>query len=262
MENKLEFFKRVSELQQEIKVKKDNKNSFGGYNYRNIEDICAEIKPKLNGLIIYLNDDLVNVGDRFYIKATATITDGENSISNSALAREEETKKGMDGAQITGGASSYARKYALSGLLLLENEKDSDSTNHHNKTQKQTQTQTQTQYQPKQSTQQQSTQKKYTYKTSRLATEAQKILLRNKGVKFPDDITMDAASDLIKKALSRDKQPEPTVSPCVAIANSIKTQIESDANPSANSEHYLSMLGQINDANVQSKTKELLNQYL
>ena len=74
-----------------------------------------------------------------------TITDGENSISNSALAREEETKKGMDGAQITGGASSYARKYALSGLLLLENEKDSDSTNHHNKTQKQTQTQTQTQ---------------------------------------------------------------------------------------------------------------------
>ena len=172
MDKKLEFYKRVSELQQEIKVKKDNKNSFGGYNYRNIEDICAEIKPKLNGLIIYLNDDLVNVGDRFYIKATATITDGENSISNSALAREEETKKGMDGAQITGGASSYARKYALSGLLLLENEKDSDSTNHHNKTQKQTQTQTQTQtqYQPKQSTQQQSTQKKYTYKTSRLAT--------------------------------------------------------------------------------------------
>ena len=253
MDKKLEFYKRVSELQQEIKVKKDNKNSFGGYNYRNIEDICAEIKPKLNGLIIYLNDDLVNVGDRFYIKATATITDGENSISNSALAREEETKKGMDAAQITGGASSYARKYALSGLLLLENEKDSDSTNHHNKTQ------TQTQYQPKQSTQQQST---YKTTSSTLATEAQKNLLRNKGVKFPEDITKNAASELIKKALSSDSQPEPTVSPCVAIANSIKTQIENDANPSANSEHYLSMLGQINDTNVQSKTKELLNQYL
>ena len=260
MDKKLEFYKRVSELQQEIKVKKDNKNSFGGYNYRNIEDICAEIKPKLNGLIIYLNDDLVNVGDRFYIKATATITDGENSISNSALAREEATKKGMDAAQITGGASSYARKYALSGLLLLENEKDSASTNHHNKTQKQTQTQTQTQTQY----QQQSTQKKSTYKTTSngLATEAQKNLLRNKGVKFPEDITKHAASDLIKKALSSDNQPEPTVSPCVAIANSIKTQIENDANPSANSEHYLSMLGQINDTNVQSKTKELLNQYL
>ena len=159
----------------------------------------------------------------------------------------------MDAAQITGGASSYARKYALSGLLLLENEKDSDSTNHHNKTQ------TQTQYQPKQSTQQQST---YKTTSSTLATEAQKNLLRNKGVKFPDDINMDAASDLIKKALSRDNKTETTVSPCVVIANSIKTQIENDANPSANSEHYLSMLGQINDTNVQSKTKELLNQYL
>jgi len=130
---KTEFYKKINELQTQIKVKKENKNNFGGYNYRSFEDICAIVKQNLNGLVLYVNDELIHEGDRFYIKATATITDGENSITNSSLAREEETKKGMDGAQVTGGASSYARKYALSGLLLLENEKDSDATNQHNK---------------------------------------------------------------------------------------------------------------------------------
>jgi len=130
---KKEFYKKINELQTQIKVKKENKNNFGGYNYRSFEDICAIVKQNLNGLVLYVHDELIHEGDRFYIKATATITDGENSITNSSLAREEETKKGMDGAQVTGGASSYARKYALSGLLLLENEKDSDATNQHNK---------------------------------------------------------------------------------------------------------------------------------
>jgi len=129
---KTEFYKKINELQTQIKVKKENKNNFGGYNYRSFEDICAIVKQNLNGLVLYVNDELIHEGDRFYIKATATITDGENSITNSSLAREEETKKGMDGAQVTGGASSYARKYALSGVLLLENEKDSDATNQHN----------------------------------------------------------------------------------------------------------------------------------
>lgn len=133
MENtKTEFYKKISELQTQIKVKKQNMNNFGGYNYRSFEDICAIVKQNLNGLVLFVHDELIHEGDRFYIKATATITDGENSITNSSLAREEETKKGMDGAQVTGGASSYARKYALSGLLLLENEKDSDATNQHN----------------------------------------------------------------------------------------------------------------------------------
>ena len=94
MENtKKEFYKKISELQTQIKVKKENKNNFGGYNYRSFEDICAIVKQNLNGLVLFVHDELIHEGDRFYIKATATITDGENSITNSSLAREEETKK-------------------------------------------------------------------------------------------------------------------------------------------------------------------------
>jgi hypothetical protein len=149
-----------------------------------------------------------------------------------------------------------AKAIALHGLgLSLFAGEDLVQYDEPTQTQTQQQSQTQQNYQPKQQN---------TYKTTSNApaSEAQKNLLRKKGVNFPEDITKNAASDLIKKALSSDNKPEPTVSPCIAIANSIKTQIESDANPSANSEHYLSMLGQINDASVQSKTKELLNQYL
>lgn len=134
MENKkTEFYKAFSKLQETIKVKKENRNTYGKYNYRTLEDISAEVKKHLNGLILYLSDEVVMVGTRFYLKATATITDGDCSVSNSAYAREEcftETNntKATPG-QITGGASSYARKYALSGLFLLENEKDDDALN-------------------------------------------------------------------------------------------------------------------------------------
>lgn len=120
-------------IQNEIKAPKGQFNKFGNYKYRSCEDIVEAAKPVLNkhGFSLTLSDDIVNIGGRFYVKATATIQKGEIVFSASAFAREEETKKGMDGAQITGSASSYARKYALNGLFAIDDTKDSDATNTH-----------------------------------------------------------------------------------------------------------------------------------
>lgn len=133
MENN--FFKKISKIQGELKAPKNQRNNFGGYNYRSCEDILEAVKPLLvaNDLFITIQDDIVLVGDRYYVKATATITDGEHSVSNTALAREELSKKGMDASQITGATSSYARKYALNGLLAIDDTKDADATNKHDK---------------------------------------------------------------------------------------------------------------------------------
>ena len=117
---------KLSKIQQELKAPKNQRNTFGGYNYRSCEDILEAVKPLLNGLILTLNDEIIQVGTRVYVKATATITDGEHSISTSANAREPESKKGMDESQITGAASSYARKYALNGLFDIDDTKDAD----------------------------------------------------------------------------------------------------------------------------------------
>lgn len=121
-------------IQSELKAPKNQFNKFGGYTYRSCEDILEAVKPLLvkHGATVTLMDDIVVIGDRYYVKAIATITDGQNSISVTAYAREEEIKKGMDGSQITGAASSYARKYALNGLFLIDDTKDSDNTNRHN----------------------------------------------------------------------------------------------------------------------------------
>lgn len=120
-------------IQSELKAPKNQRNNFGKYNYRNCEDILNALKPHLMKYkcVVLLTDDLVLIGDRFYIKATAKLVDAEsdNTISVNALAREEETKKGMDSSQITGSASSYARKYALNGLFAIDDTKDSDYTN-------------------------------------------------------------------------------------------------------------------------------------
>lgn len=120
-------------IQSELKAPKNQRNNFGKYNYRNCEDILNALKPHLMKYkcVVLLTDDLVLVGDRFYIKATAKLVDAEsnNTISVNAYAREEETKKGMDSSQITGSASSYARKYALNGLFAIDDTKDSDFTN-------------------------------------------------------------------------------------------------------------------------------------
>ena len=122
---------KLLKIQTELKAPKNQRNNFGGYNYRSCEDIFEAVKPLLEkeGLLLRLTDKLVNIGDRYYIKATAILTDGNETIENTAYAREEETKKGMDGSQITGASSSYARKYALNGLFLIDDVKDSDATN-------------------------------------------------------------------------------------------------------------------------------------
>jgi hypothetical protein len=131
----MSIYEVLSEIQKTIKVTKDQRNNFGNYNYRSCEDILAEVKTHLpNGYIIQLIDDVVLIGDRFYVKSIARFTNGSESVETQAFAREELTKKGMDSAQLTGATSSYARKYALSGLFGLDDEKDSDSTNKHDKT--------------------------------------------------------------------------------------------------------------------------------
>lgn len=113
----------------ELKAPKNLRNSFGGYNYRNAEGILEALKPYEHkfGFYTTLSDEIVEVGGRIYVKATATLTLGGDAVSVSAYAREPEIKKGMDEAQITGAASSYARKYALNGLFLLDDTKDADT---------------------------------------------------------------------------------------------------------------------------------------
>jgi hypothetical protein len=121
-------------IQAELKAPKNQTNAFGKYKYRSAEDIVEAVKPILSkyGTALVITDEVVQVGDRIYVKATATLLDDtDNTISVSGWAREEEVKKGMDSAQITGSASSYARKYALNGLFAIDDTKDSDATNNH-----------------------------------------------------------------------------------------------------------------------------------
>lgn len=122
---------KLAKIQQTLNVPKSNYNEFGKYKYRSCEDILEAVKPLLNEnkTALLLNDELVLEGGRFYVKATATLidTESEESISNTAYAREDEVKKGMDGSQITGACSSYARKYALNGLFLIDDVKDADT---------------------------------------------------------------------------------------------------------------------------------------
>lgn len=116
-------------IQSELKAPKGQYNSFGKYRYRSAEDILEAVKPlcaKYNCQLT-LSDELQSIGERYYVKATVSITDGKETVSVSAYAREEETKKGMDGSQITGTASSYARKYALNGLFCIDDTKDADT---------------------------------------------------------------------------------------------------------------------------------------
>lgn len=120
------IYGELSRIQKELKAPKNLYNSFGKYKYRNAEGILEAVKPMLNGYVLVINDEPVMVGDRIYIKATVTLTDGEESISATAYAREDAEKKGMDGCQLTGACSSYARKYALNALLMIDDSKDSD----------------------------------------------------------------------------------------------------------------------------------------
>ncbi|MBF1107088.1 MAG: ERF family protein [Solobacterium sp.] len=123
------FQEKVVAVQSELKAPKGQYNSFGKYNYRSCEDILEGVKPLLNkyGLYLKISDAVELIGDRYYIKATATLSDADNCISTSAYARESLDKKGMDSSQVTGATSSYARKYALNGLFAIDDNKDADS---------------------------------------------------------------------------------------------------------------------------------------
>lgn len=135
-----EFIEKVVKIQTELKAPKNQFNKFGGYNYRNCEDILEAVKPllKQTGLKLSLKDKPICVGEnsgnpRFYIESTAILSDGEYEEAATASARESADKKGMDDSQISGSASSYARKYALNGLFLIDDTKDADATNNHGK---------------------------------------------------------------------------------------------------------------------------------
>lgn len=139
--------KELIAIQSELKAPKSQFNKFGGYKYRKAEDILEAVKPLLakQKCTLIITDDVVLIGNRIYVKATATIKNekGECETTN-GWAREEETKKGMDGSQITGASSSYARKYALNGLFAIDDNADSDTTNDgQHQTQQQAQTQAQ-----------------------------------------------------------------------------------------------------------------------
>lgn len=129
-----EFYVRLAEMQRTLNAPKGQYNSFGKYHYRSCEDILEGVKPLLNGLFLSISDEIVLIGDRYYVKATATITDGETTHSATAMAREAVDKKGMDDAQITGATSSYARKYCLNGLFGIDDSKDADTNEHRQQT--------------------------------------------------------------------------------------------------------------------------------
>ena len=133
---------KLLNVQQNLRANKSQFNSFGGYAYRSCEDVLEAVKPLLaqNNLNLRITDDIVQIGERIYVKANAILTsvDSGESLTVSAFAREEETKKGMDASQVTGAASSYARKYALNGLFCIDDAKDSDATNTHGKEKQET----------------------------------------------------------------------------------------------------------------------------
>ena len=118
---------KLSKIQKELKAPKNQFNSFGKYPYRSCEDILEAVKPLLNGAVLTLSDEVVEVGGRIYVKATARFIDGDFSLFTTAYAREPEDRKGMDASQITGTASSYSRKYCLNGMFLIDDTKDADT---------------------------------------------------------------------------------------------------------------------------------------
>lgn len=133
------IYEKLLAVQNELKAPKDKRNNFGGYNFRSCEGILEAVKPLLQEqeLMLTIKDEVVNIGDRYYVRATALLDDisSNGEIAITALAREEEAKKGMDASQITGTASSYARKYALNGLFLIDDTKDADTDEFHRTTQ-------------------------------------------------------------------------------------------------------------------------------
>ena len=149
----MNIYEKLTEVQNELKAPKSKYNSFGKYNYRSCEDILEAVKPilKAKRLAMTVKDDVFNIGDRFYIMATVTVFDCESDekVTTTAYAREDADKKGMDGSQITGSSSSYARKYALNGMFAIDDTKDADSWNTHDKDEKKDKSKSAAKEQPK-----------------------------------------------------------------------------------------------------------------
>ena len=177
-------------IQNELKAPKGQFNNFGGYKYRSCEDILEAVKPllKKNKIVLTLSDEVAEVGGRIYIRACATIADTESDehYSNVAWAREEETKKGMDASQITGTASSYARKYALNGLFLIDDTKDADTDEHAKQTGKEKKAE------PKKATANQ-------IKLVKGLVKDIDAMLTYYGVEKIEDLTIEQASEVITK---------------------------------------------------------------
>ena len=176
-------------IQQELKAPKNQRNNFGGYNYRSCEDILEGVKPILKkyGCTLTLEDEIVQVGERYYVRAEAKLYDFKDNktYTVTAYAREQEEKKGLDAAQITGTASSYARKYALNGLFCIDDTKDPDTDEYAKKTGAE----------PKE-------EKKASKKQIELLTSTVKdipAMLKYYGVDKIEDLTMKQASDTLTK---------------------------------------------------------------
>ena len=196
--------KQLIEIQKELKAPKGQYNSFGKYKYRSAEDILEAVKPLLHkyGCLLTLSDEIVLIGDRYYVKATARVTDGEEAAQTIAYAREDLDKKGMDGSQITGTASSYARKYALNGLFLIDDTKDADTDEFAN---------------------QQKSSKETTKETVRMASPVQmkrlkefygerfEDFLKSHKLKSENEITMVLADETIKKITEYERRKDAAI---------------------------------------------------
>ena len=153
MEDIMTFEEKLIAIQSELKAPKNQRNNFGNYNYRSLEDILEGVKPLLSkyGIALMISDEPVLIGNHIYIKATATLTHASSRIDATAYAREPEQQKGMSPSQLTGTASSYARKYCLNGLFLIDDTKDADTNEYQQQGQPQQYQQPQQQYeQPRQ----------------------------------------------------------------------------------------------------------------
>lgn len=199
MEEEKTLHEKLLRIQTELKAPKGQYNSHGGFKYRSCEDILEAVKPLLKkyNLILTLHDEIVNIGDRYYVKAEACLRDSKEAlICDTAYAREAAERKGMDASQITGTASSYARKYALNGLFLIDDTKDADTDEHARQTAEQPENKEQSE---KKATARQ-------IEVLKNLVEDIDAMLKYYKVDKIEDLTMKQASDTITKLKKGDKK--------------------------------------------------------
>ena len=201
---------KLMRIQTELKAPKNLYNSFGKYKYRNAEGIQEALKPLLKayGVSVTISDEVIGIGDRVYVKAIATITDcsTKESVSAVAYAREAETKKGMDDAQVTGATSSYARKYALNGLFLLDDTKDVDSEEYQAQSKQEANKATSKKAEPKKAEPKALSDKEMTFLKQRYTGDNLAKLLDFYKIERLDDIDPEVARNLIKQIVERAKK--------------------------------------------------------